>query len=704
MNRLTSELASNKSAQADDNLSSEEKAHARNKLYGMLFSDWLAWVALIPALGIGVLPSIFIWLGTPAIDAITDWQYSIFRNQFFPEYYTEVYDPMPLIETQIKKMAIVVAVMAVLQFFITMLWTQIGSRVTVRIKTQMFSNMMRSDVKFFDVRPVGDILTLLSEDAESVQLSFGKVKGVQAASLSQGVTGVVFAFVSGWDIALIMLICVPLIAIVLGIIVPSILRNSDDKFHYTSQSMTIAEETLASVRTVRGFNREEYEIGRFAEATKNASKHERNISLILSVFLLFVLCIVVANVLCDFYYGAVKVDNNDLTLGELLSIFVYTVLGALSIVSLQGTMQGEQKAIASGTRIMRVMEYESAINFDGGTKIKNFKGKIEFRNVSFKYPTRDAYVLKNVSFIIEPDQTGALVGHSGSGKSTCVQLLERFYDVTEGQILLDGHDIRTLDPHWLHKKIALVSQEPILFRTTIANNLRYGAKKASQKELDAAVEVANATKILTKLENGYDTIAGDKGTSLSGGQRQRIAIARAVLMKPRILICDEATSALDAKSEKKVQLALDKVMEGCTAVIVAHRLSTIKNADVIYVFDSGEILESGKHEELLQRKGPYYNLVKRQLSKDMAKENNEKTNKKNEKNTKDKKNDTKDAKKNDTKDVKRNTKDAKKNDTKDAKKNDKNTKKSEAMKKKQKKVSSSSSSESSSLELETESS
>ncbi|KAH0788068.1 ABC transporter family protein [Histomonas meleagridis] len=622
--RKASSYSSSIVGDPDKRITKDEKNHARKKLYGVLFSDYLTWIALIPALAMGVMPNLIIYLATDVLDSITEWQYSIVRFEFFPEYYKSIYDPMPLIETQIKKMAIVVAAMVILQFFITMLWTRIGSRVIVNIKTTMFTNMMMSDVVFFDVKPVGEILTLLSEDAESVELAFGKVKGVQATAFSQGIVGLIFAFVKGWDIALIALICVPLIAILLGIIIPSIIRNSDKKFQYTSKSITIAEETLAAVRTVRIFNREDYEIGRFSDSTKSAAKHDTRIGNILTVFLFFVLCFVVANVLCDFYYGAIKVDNKDLSLGELLSVFIYTVIGALSIISIQGTMQGEQKAIASGTRIMKVIDYQPAIEFEGGRTIDNFKGKIEFRNVSFKYPTRDAYVLRNVSFVIEPNQAGALVGHSGSGKSTCVQLLERFYDATEGQILLDGHDIKTLDQHWLHKQMALVSQEPILFRTTIANNLRYGAKNATQKELDKAIEVANASKILSKLEKGYDTLAGDKGTSLSGGQRQRIAIARAVLMKPRILICDEATSALDAQSEKKVQVALDKVMKGCTSVIVAHRLSTIRNADIIYVFDAGEIREFGTHDELVKKHGAYYNLVKRQLTKDTTKKDNKK--------------------------------------------------------------------------------
>lgn len=327
----------------------------------------------------------------------------------------------------------------------------------------------------------------------------------------------------------------------------------------------------------------------------------------------------IADLLADFYYGATFVNKNELTFGKLATLFMYTFLGSFGVVSIQGTMQGEEKCIAAGARILEVAEHVQTIPFDGGEIIEDFHGEIEFQNVSFKYPTRDAYVLKNVSFVIHQKQSGALVGHSGSGKSTCVQLLERYYDANEGYVLLDGHDIKTLDPHWLHQKIALVGQEPVLFRNSLRENIKYGAHDATDEEVLAAIEIANAKKILTKLEHELDTLVGDKGSTLSGGQRQRFAIARAVIKNPTILICDEATSALDSESEKKVQVALDKVTKNCTSVTVAHRLSTIRNSDVIYVFDAGEIKESGNHDELVKKGGFYYNLVFRQLTDKDAK-------------------------------------------------------------------------------------
>jgi ABC-type multidrug transport system fused ATPase/permease subunit len=273
----------------------------------------------------------------------------------------------------------------------------------------------------------------------------------------------------------------------------------------------------------------------------------------------------------------------------------------------------ENNAISGGTRILKLSKYQPLIPFEGGEIIEHFRGEIEFQNVSFRYPSRDIYVLKNVSFKVRPGQIAALVGHSGSGKSTCVQLIERFYDVTDGFILFDGRDIRTLDPRWLHQKIGLVAQDPVLFHTTVRTNIMYGTWNASEEDVIAAAKSANIADFIETLPRKYDEMVGEKGSSLSGGQKQRIVIARAILKDPAILVTDEATSALDAESEKKVQLGLERVMENRTAVIVAHRLSTIRNAHVIYVFDDGEIKEFGTHDELVARKAYYYNLVSRQL-------------------------------------------------------------------------------------------
>ena len=225
--------------------------------------------------------------------------------------------------------------------------------------------------------------------------------------------------------------------------------------------------------------------------------------------------------------------------------------------------------------------------------------------------------LNNVSFEIKSQQTVAIVGHSGSGKSTVVQLLERYYDPQEGIITIDGRDIKELDPRWLHEKIGLISQDPMLFHGTVRENVLYGTKESqTDDKIWDALEMANAKKFVSKFEQKLEQSVGDKGNNLSGGQKQRIAIARAIIKNPIILIADEATSALDSQSERKVQDALNTVLKSRTGIIVAHRLSTIKNADIIFVMDEGQIVESGKHEELVEKKGSYYKLVRRQLNEE----------------------------------------------------------------------------------------
>jgi ABC-type multidrug transport system fused ATPase/permease subunit len=482
------------------------------------------------------------------------------------------------------------------------------------IRVNMFRNMMCSDVSFFDTTRIGAILTLLSEDAENVQEAFGTTKRSQFTQLGQVLIGLITVWAYNWKLALLAMAYIPVCITVIAVMSYFIDAHVMRKFKYTAESMTIAEETLAAVRTVKAFNRERHEDGRFLRETQKAERQEHWIGGYACFMFWVVMVLNWVLMLGSMYWGGKMVQDGEMEAGNLFSIFGSELFGNFALIMLQTSLQAEQKAIASGGRILDYTEYRPAVNFSGGEEIEDFRGHIEFRNVSFKYPTRDVYVLRDVSFVIEPGQIGALVGHSGSGKSTCVQLLERFYDVTEGVILLDGRDIRELNPRWLHRRMALVSQEPILFQMSIRENIKYGKRKATEEDIQSAVVTANAARFITKFEKGLETVVGEKGSTLSGGQRQRIAIARAVIRNPVVLITDEATSALDAASEKKVQLALDKVMEGRTAVVVAHRLSTIRNAHVIYVFDTGEIKEQGTHDDLVQRKGWYYELVKRQLT------------------------------------------------------------------------------------------
>jgi ABC-type multidrug transport system fused ATPase/permease subunit len=634
---------SSRSNQSKIKVTDAEKKNARTHLYRVLFHCWKALVGIIPCAIQGGCPILmFLVLGSLMTSMsdfgnieplnITDLN-EIQAANATRVYYTQISalvdHLMGEIELKCVWLVLIAVLFGVAKFFDSVLWIRAGSEISIQMKDNLFRNMMHCEVAFFDVNPIGSILTLLSEDAQLVQDAFGTVKGMQFANLFQFLLGIILNFTYSWRLALIALCCLPLIFIIISICGPFVVKNSIRRFANVSASMTIAEETISCIRTVRGFNQEDRETKRFLDETVKMGHYEANIGFGIVLMIHLILVAVWAAALGNLYYGSTfvgeKENGQEFTTGRLFSAFGYSMMGSFGVVALMGSMQGEEKAISAGARILKLTNHVPDIPFEGGEVLEDFKGDIEFRNVSFKYPTRDAYVLRNVSWHVKPGQTCALVGHSGSGKSTSVQLIERFYDVEEGIILLDGHDIRTLDPRWLHHKIALVSQEPTLFKGSIRDNILYGAEPGvTDEDVQAACEVSNSAKFISKLTNGLDQEVGEKGNQLSGGQRQRVAIARAVIKNPVVLITDEATSALDSGSEKKVQIALDKVMEGRTAVIVAHRLSTIRNANIIYVFDAGEIKEVGTHESLVKKGGWYYNLVKRQLTVEdnqMAKQN-----------------------------------------------------------------------------------
>lgn len=314
------------------------------------------------------------------------------------------------------------------------------------------------------------------------------------------------------------------------------------------------------------------------------------------------------------WYGATLVLNGEMTPGVLLSFVLYTITVGFALAGLSGLFGSMLKAVGANERVFALLEREPEIRLTGGKRLGSLQGHVQLDNVSFYYPSRpEIMVLKGLNLELRLGTVTALVGPSGGGKSTIVALIERFYDVQAGVLRIDGVDIRELDPSWLHRRIALVSQEPVLFATTIRENVCYGVESASDAQIEQALRAANAWDFVRGFPEGLETVVGERGVRLSGGQKQRIAIARAVLMDPSILIADEATSALDAESEHLVQEALDRVMRGRTVLVVAHRLSTVKNANNVAVIDQGRVVEQGTHDELLAHSGTYSRLVQRQL-------------------------------------------------------------------------------------------
>ena len=585
---------------------------SKSYLYKLLFKMPLSYLALIPSIFIGCSNIIFYILIGLIVNELSKFSSSLNGS--------EVYDPLPKGKLYVIYMSSLALAIGFCKFFDVFLWMKIGSLLSAKVRENMFKSMMSADIAFYDQQTVGSTIKLLLEDSQQVQNSFGTTKSIQISNAIQFIGSVCVLYLYNWKLAAIISVLLPACALFTALFSKLSVKPMTRADDFNSKTMTIAEEALSSYRTVKSFNAEKYETNKYESASLQSAKAEQKAGIFTNVLYVIIQVIFWVCICGVLYYGAVliyddyKSGSNRFKIGDLIAFYGLSMIGYYGITTIQMSLSQESRMLASSQRIEEMINYEPTMQFNGGYEPDSFVGAIEFRNVSFKYPTRDQFVLKNVSFSVDSKQCIALVGHSGSGKSTCAQLLERFYDVTEGLILIDGKDIKDYNPHFLHQKIGLVSQDPKLFSTTIRENVAYGSHNASMVDIEKACEIANAKHFIEKLENKYETVVGEKGHSLSGGQRQRISIARAILKNPSILITDEATSSLDARSEKKVQQALDNITEGRTTVIIAHRLSTVKNAQQIYVFDSGEVVEQGTHNELIEKHGIYYNLFSKQLN------------------------------------------------------------------------------------------
>jgi ATP-binding cassette subfamily B protein len=314
------------------------------------------------------------------------------------------------------------------------------------------------------------------------------------------------------------------------------------------------------------------------------------------------------------WYGGHMVTDGTMSMGELTAFLIYTLMLAVSLGALSGLYGDFMRAAGASSRVFELIDQRATLEDSGGQKLSDVRGSVALDDVHFTYPSRpDIPVLTGVSLKIEPGEVVALVGPSGSGKSTVAALLARFYDPDQGTVRLDGHDLKDLDPKDLRQYIGVVSQEPVLFATSIRENIAYGRTDATLEQIRAAARAANAEAFIDAFPEGFETTVGERGIRLSGGQKQRIAIARALLKDPRILVLDEATSALDSESEHLVQEALDRLMAGRTTLVIAHRLSTVRDATIVAVLDGGRIIESGSHDRLIARDGLYRKLVERQF-------------------------------------------------------------------------------------------
>ncbi|XP_078702917.1 ATP-dependent translocase ABCB1-like isoform X1 [Branchiostoma floridae x Branchiostoma belcheri] len=491
-------------------------------------------------------------------------------------------------------------------------WTLSATRQVNRIRTKFFRAIMRQDVGWHDTHATGEFSTRLADDVNKINEGISDKCGIFLQWFTAFIAGFVIGFIYGWKMALVIMAVSPLLGIVAFLMTKMASAFTEDEQAAYAKAGGVAEEVLSSMRTVAAFGGEKKEEKRYNAHLVDAMRMGVKKAISAGAGMGVTFLVMFGVYALAFWYGSDRVRAGEYTPGGFLITFFCVVIGAMSLGQAAPNIESFAKAKGAAAFVYGVIDNEPMIDSmsEEGHRPDSLKGNIEFKDVHFTYPARaDVPVLQGLSLKADVGQTVALVGSSGCGKSTTVQLIQRFYDPQEGVIELDGQDIRSLNIQWLRQHIGVVSQEPILFATTIAENIRYGREDVTQAELEKAAQEANAHDFISKLPQKYETLVGERGAQLSGGQKQRIAIARALVRDPRILLLDEATSALDTESEATVQAALDKARMGRTTLVVAHRLSTIKTADIIVGFENGVAVEQGTHDQLMAQKGVYYTLV-----------------------------------------------------------------------------------------------
>jgi ATP-binding cassette subfamily B protein len=510
-----------------------------------------------------------------------------------------------------------VAILAVQAISVAMryrLFTTAGERVVARLRQNLFSRLMSQEIAFFDERKTGELTNRLASDTTVLQNTVSANISMTLRNGVQVLGGVAWLLYTSPKLTLVMLAVVPPVAIgavIYGRRVRKLSKEVQDALAYSSE---VAQESLSGVRTVRSFAAERTEVERYGGAVERALELARRRIRQSSIFMAVAAFSGSAAAVLVLWYGSRLVVANELTVGGLMSFLLYTVFVGFALGALAELWADFMRASGASERVFELMDRSPAIPTTGGERLSTTEGRVELHSVHFTYPTRpNLPVLQGIDLTIQPGEVVAIVGPSGAGKSTIAGLLGRLYDPQAGRILLDGKDLKELDPEWLRQQIGVVAQEPLLFSSSISDNIRYGRAGASDAEVEAAARAANAHDFVSRFPEGYKTLVGERGVQLSGGQKQRVAIARAVLKDPRLLILDEATSALDAESEHLVKDALDRLMKGRTTLIIAHRLSTVKGADRVLVLDGGRVVQSGNHSALMGQDGLYKRLVERQF-------------------------------------------------------------------------------------------
>ncbi|KAL7080242.1 hypothetical protein ACQ4LE_000370 [Meloidogyne hapla] len=496
-------------------------------------------------------------------------------------------------------------------------FTYSQARIDRRIRGDLFRSFVKQEIGFFDANKTGEICSRINADCQTMSNTLALYMNVFCRNMTMLVGSLIFMFLLSWRLTVGTFTAVPIIFLiskVFGVYYDQIAEESQNS---VAKANDVAEEVLSAIRTVKSFACERFESLRFLSYLNvtlsiGARKATAHVGFLLTTE--FLQMGILTMVL---FYGGHLVIQGKIDSGLLVSFMLYQFQLGENLRELGEVWNGLMQAVGASRKVFELIDRQPEVLNDGHValddRIARMEGRIEFRNVHFRYPTRpNVPVLKGLSFTVEPGQIVALVGPSGGGKSSCIALLEHFYEPESGEVLLDGIPIRDYDHKFLHRKVSLVGQEPVLYARSVRENIAYGSK-ATYEEVQQASKHANAHGFITEAQEGYETDVGEKGSQMSGGQKQRIAIARALVREPVVLLLDEATSALDSESEHLVQEAIQRNLRGRTVLLIAHRLSTVENADKIVVVSGGRVVQEGVHKALIAEEGLYKQLVQRQM-------------------------------------------------------------------------------------------